>query len=151
MNAYFQTESRQLKLLRAATRWIGTPFVAHGAIRGAGVDCVNLVAQLLIACGHAPGYDMPEYAMDGGKHNRTSQLCDYLDSRNDFALVNEPFQIGDVVCFTIGRSSHHCGIKLDKSLFIHALFGRKVSYGSLTDGVFKRSLTAVYRPLEVQR
>ena len=157
---FFSEESRRNKLCLEAARWIGTPFVAHGAIRGAGVDCVNLVGQILIACGHATDFAMPHYAMDGGKHNRTSQLLDYLDARHDFVRVSSatgviaPPQVdwtqpGDVLCFTIGRSSHHVGMLVRGKTFVHALFGRTVSFGSLSDGVFKRSLTAIYRPWEV--
>jgi cell wall-associated NlpC family hydrolase len=160
---FFRAQHHRNQLCLEAVKWIGTPFVPHAAVRGAGVDCVNLVGQILIACGHAKGFELPHYAMDGGKHNRTSQLCDYLDGRADFARINPQaaaaqlvvgpaalVQPGDVLCFTIGRSSHHVGMLVHGKTFVHALFGRKVSFGSLSDGVFKRSLTAIYRPLEVK-
>lgn len=157
MTPFFATELRRKKLCLEAAKWIGTPFHAHAAIRGAGVDCVNLIAQLLVACGHAQSYEMPKYVMDGGKHNATSQLTDYLDSRDDFArVVDETLPIwklpawGDVLCFTLGRSSHHCGLMLHGKIFVHALYGRKVEIVPLV-GIWPRSLDAIYRPLEVPR
>lgn len=150
MNAFFASPHNRNKLCLEAAKWIGTPFVAHGAVCGAGVDCVNLVGQLLIACGHERDFALPTYSMDGGKHNRTSQLTDYLDTHPRFAKPFEPVQPGDVLCFKLGRSSHHCAILIHGKTFVHALFGRKVSFGSLADGTFARSLNCFYRPLEVQ-
>jgi cell wall-associated NlpC family hydrolase len=160
VRAFFHDTHRRNKLCLEAAKWIGTPFAPHAAIRGAGVDCVNLVGQLLTACGHAEKFEMPKYVMDGGKHNRTSQLTDYLDGRADFIRVSSKTGVispakpewtepGDVLCFTLGRSSHHCGMFLHGKTFVHALYGRKVSFASLADKTFERCLTAIYRPLEV--
>lgn len=148
MKVFFASDTRQAKLLIEATRWIGTPFAPHAAIRGAGVDCVNLCAQLLKACGHADDFALPRYVMDGGKHNATSQLIEYLDSREDFSHPFAPAQCGDVLCFKLGRSSHHCGMMLHGKTFIHALYGRKVAFASLADKTFARALFAFYRPVE---
>jgi hypothetical protein len=149
---FFSTPERLGRLELEAARWVGTPFSPHAAVCGAGVDCVNLAAQLLSACGHATEFLMPKYVMDGGKHNRTSQLTDYLNARKDFGQVLEPEpEPGDVLCFKLGRSSHHCGLMLAGKRFIHALYGRKVAIASLSDRTFARSLSAIYRPVEVSR
>lgn len=154
MNPFFSSSGRLARLETEAARWVGTPFSPHAAVCGAGVDCVNLAAQLLKSCGHAESFDMPRYAMDGGKHNRTSQLTEYLDSRSDFMNVSALPEFGlspvpgDVLCFIIGRSSHHCGMMLTGKKFIHALFGRKVGIATLADRTFSRSLFAIYRPIE---
>lgn len=162
MNAFFASPHHRSKLCLESAKWIGTPFAPHAAIRGAGVDCVNLVGQLLIACGHATNFELPKYVMDGGKHNATSQLTDYLDSHPEFARINpdsaapqlavnkitlaEP---GDVLCFILGRSSHHCGQLIHGKTFVHALYGRKVAFASLADKTFARALAAIYRPLKM--
>lgn len=147
--AFFSSAERLARLEAEAARWIGTPFSPHAAVCGGGVDCVNLAAQLLSACGHASGYDFPKYVMDGGKHNRTSQLTDYLNARKDFRQVLVPEgEPGDVLCFKLGRTSHHCGLMLAGRKFIHALYGRKVAIATLADRTFARSLFAVYRPIE---
>lgn len=154
MKPFFSEAGRLARLETEAGRWIGTPFSPHAAVCGAGVDCVNLAARLLVACGHSASYDFPRYAMDGGKHNRTSQLTDYLDSRSDFMNVSALPEFGlspvpgDVLCFKLGRSSHHCGLMLGGNKFIHALYGRKVAIANLSDRTFARSLFAIYRPIE---
>lgn len=147
---FFASDALRARLLVEATRWIGTPFCPHARVRGAGVDCVNLAAALLQSCGHAAEYQFPRYVMDGGKHNATSQLTDYLDSRKDFSLVERSAGpvCGDVLCFILGRSSHHCGVMLHGKTFIHALYGRKVAFATLADKTFERSLIAVYRPIQ---
>lgn len=154
MNPFFSSLEGLARLDAEAARWVGTPFCPHAAVCGAGVDCVNLVAQLLKSCGHADDFALPKYAMDGGKHNRTSQLTDYLDARPDFwnASALPEFGLspipGDVLCFKLGRSSHHCGMMLSGRKFIHALYGRKVGIANLSDRTFARSLFAIYRPLK---
>lgn len=108
---------------------------------------MNLCAELLKACGHAVDFKFPRYVMDGGKHNATSQLTDYLHSHPGFDLAQDQPDLGDVLCFKIGRSSHHCGMMLHGKTFIHALYGRKVAFASLGDKTFERALFAIYRPV----
>lgn len=167
MKPYFAGWSRVEMLRLAAESWIGTPFIPFAAVRGAGVDCVNLCAELLKASGFQPpsANTWPRYAMDGGKHNRESQLIAWLHANKQFAPVwNRTLWTlgtpaydasiampGDVLCFTIGRSAHHAGLLIGGTKFIHCLFARKVMFASLADATFKRRLTAVYRPLEEAR
>lgn len=153
MKPFFSNPEGLARLETEAARWVGTPFSPHAAVCGAGVDCVNLAARLLSSCGHASSFELPRYAMDGGKHNRTSQLTDYLDARKDFLNVSALPEFGlspvpgDVLCFKLGRSAHHCGLMLSRGKFIHALYGRKVAIASLSDRTFARSLFAIYRPV----
>lgn len=152
MRTFFNNPARLHQLQTAARGWIGTPFVPHACIAGAGVDCVNLCAQIYQATGFLGAIQFPAYTMDGGKHNVRSQLIEFLEGRNDFVRVPAPItgdvRPGDLLCFTTGRSAHHTGIMLDLPLFIHSLFSRSVTLGNLRDRSFARRLTAVYRPVE---
>ncbi len=118
MNAFFSRWDRVERLQFAAESWLGTPFVPYAAIRGAGVDCVNLCAELLKGCGfEVPANQAwPRYAIDGGKHNRESQLTAWLDSNPGFQRVwlrggavlytAADAMPGDLLCFRLGRSAH---------------------------------------------
>lgn len=45
------TPELRTRIACTAREWIGTPFVPHARIKGAGVDCVNLPAAILIEAG----------------------------------------------------------------------------------------------------
>lgn len=156
MRDYFVENHRCESFIAEARRWIGTPFVPHANVRGAGVDCVNLGRELYAACGLTFAQCLPEYSMEGGKHNAESQLTSWIESSGSFRLVGDRttlhrIDVGDTLCFKIGRSAHHTGFALGGTEFIHCLFGRKVMFGDLRDKTFARILFAIYRPLEVER
>ncbi|MGH7053678.1 MAG: hypothetical protein ACREFA_07660, partial [Stellaceae bacterium] len=44
-----------------AESWIGTPFHHEAAVRGAGVDCLNLLAEVYCAAGFIPRIAIPHY------------------------------------------------------------------------------------------
>lgn len=160
MTAFFANWNRVERLRFESEAWLGTPFVPYAAIRGAGVDCVNLCAELLKGCGfEVPANQAwPRYAIDGGKHNRDSQLTAWLDNNRGFARVwmrGEAAHYtaavampGDVLCFRLGRSAHHAGLLVAGTKFVHAMFGRKVMFATLADLSFSRRIESVYRPLE---
>jgi cell wall-associated NlpC family hydrolase len=145
--SFFDSKHMQERLLYHAGQWVGTPFVAHAGVRGAGVDCVNLVAQIYIACEFLNEFRPPAYAMDGGKHNERSQLIRWIEDSHKFARVQTPAP-GDTLCFLWrGQSEHHAGLMLHGDDFMHVMERRKVQVSSLTDRTYQRTLTAIYRPL----
>ena len=158
MKPFFSTPERLALLEREATSWIGTPFVPHACIKGAGADCVNPPGKTLVVCGHLKDFTLPRYSMDGGKHNAESQLNKYLDGHTQFACVwrrGEPrvtASPGDI--FTLksavgNRSAHHAGLVYKPGQVIHCLFQRKIVSWSIADPVLQRLLDAIYRPIEV--
>jgi cell wall-associated NlpC family hydrolase len=158
---HFSDWTRVEMLRLAAESWIGTPFVAHAAIRGAGVDCVNLCAELLqSACFISARRAWPKYVIDGGNHNRDSQIVAWLDANPGFARIwksgaDKAYSAadampGDLLCFNLGRSAHHAGMLIAGTKFIHCqwAFARRVVFATLADHTFNRRLAAVYRPME---
>jgi cell wall-associated NlpC family hydrolase len=160
---YFTEENpmhleRVKKLQFEAERWIGTPFVAHSMVRRAGVDCVHLAAALYITSGALKDFQPPRYALDGGQHNQESQVLGWLKRHPGFANIYCREQDGknvcrlhpgDLLCFKLSFSEHHVGVMLTPVQFIHARYGKCVEICSLTDPVYKRCLTAAFRPLGV--
>jgi cell wall-associated NlpC family hydrolase len=151
MSAYF-TPDRAVELEKDARRWLGTPFVPRASIRGAGVDCVNLAAQLYIGAGLLERFEMPSYSMDEGQHAECSKLLLWLQSNPNFERLLELKNIcvGDLLCFRIGRTEHHAGIALAGNRFIHAQNRGAVIITTLADPIFKRCLKAVFRPVEAE-
>jgi cell wall-associated NlpC family hydrolase len=161
VKAYFDLHNgafvafRLTHLIDEAKSWVGTPFVAHSRVKGAGVDCVNLAAALYLETRVLDAFDPPAYALDGGVHNKTSQVVEWLENHPRFMAIYHkhgpmPYNpmVGDALVFKNVQSEHHVAVMLAGHYFIHSVFFRKVVIGSLTDPLYKHALSAVYRPME---
>jgi hypothetical protein len=89
---------------QVARRWLGTPFIPHACIQGAGVDCVQLVAAVYWETGAIDDPRFPDYTMDGGEHRISSQVLEWLEAHRQFERVTpgDPVQIGDVAMRNYG-------------------------------------------------
>ncbi len=147
-DAFFDSPERQAMLRAEAASWVNTPFRVHAAVKGAGVDCVRMVAEIMVACGVIPGYTFPRYSLDWAKHQDRSLVLEWLASCPCVALVpdGEPPQFGDVLCFKIGRCVQHAAVALDLPLFVNAVEGARVSISQINDPTWSKRLACVYRP-----
>ena len=143
---FFDDPARQALLLAEAKSWLGTRFIHLASVKGGGVDCVQLVGQLMTACGVISGYKFPDYTLDWSQGNSRSIIVDYIQQTGRFCLVeNEAPRIGDVVCFRIAKAIHHAGVMLGPRVFVHALAGSVVSPGTIDDPTWAKRLAATYR------
>lgn len=149
MNAYFNTPERIHSLFATCTLWVGTPFHPHGDVCQGGVDCVQLAAKVYIATGVLHSFTPPPYSMDGGRHNDTSAVIEYVQASGRFAEVKDRKRLiaGDLLCFTVGRVVHHVGIYLVEGKFIHAIERYGVRSSCVEDPTWSKRLTVVYRPI----
>ena len=147
---YFSSPESAARLAAEASSWLGTPFRAHSAVRGAGVDCVLLCGELMRSLGAIDAYRFPPYALDHAKHKTASLLLAWLDASPRFARLpeNDPALAGDIALFQIGRCVHHAGVLLDPRRFIHALEGPGVIISQLDDATWSKRLHGFYRPLQ---
>lgn len=129
-----------------AASWIGTPFLAHGTIKGAGVDCVHLAAGIYQATGILKDFRPPAYDVAEGIHIENSKVLDYIRGRGWPEVAVQDIQPGDLLTFRMGRSVHHVGVVINSRQFIHARPDRGVRYGSITDPTWAKRLVHVFRP-----
>jgi cell wall-associated NlpC family hydrolase len=143
-----QTRPSRPDIIWIARSWIGTPFHPHAAIRGAGVDCVRLVAEILAEAGLIQPVRFPNYSMDGGHHLTRSQVEDWLDSSPDFARLDGAAPCtADVHLYRLGRVGHHVGMITRPPLMINALPNRGVIESRIDDPTFSKRFVAAYRLL----
>jgi cell wall-associated NlpC family hydrolase len=150
MRTFFDTVERKRVFRDHCLAWLGTPFVPHARVLGAGVDCVQLCGAVYIWCGVVRSFDPPQgYPMDGGHHADHSTILDYLAGQKAFARLPDGAEVacGDLLCFRIGRQVHHCGLALDDSRFVHALRRLGVIESLVEDPQWANRLTDVWRPL----
>lgn len=75
-----------------ARSWIGTPWIDRAHVKGAGTDCIGLVAETYRAVGYMPDFVYPRYS----RRPRGNELERYL--RQYFVEVAKgAMQAGDVV------------------------------------------------------
>lgn len=147
----------QIDAIEAAARgWDGTPFCADSAVRGAGVCCHRLVAEIYREAGVIP----PAVSIPGGspqwsRAQHRSPIADWIES-GDGAQWFEPIftaqaEPGDLLGFTIGRCIHHLAIALRGGRIVHAVEGHGARIVEHVPAVWSRRLAATWRPRNVQR
>jgi cell wall-associated NlpC family hydrolase len=155
MKYFFDSEEAKARLIEESGKWIGTPFHEHACVRLAGVDCVHLVAAIYQAVGVLKEFKPPQYAMDGGQHDDSSKVIEYVHQTGRFECMNNrsgswACEFGDLLCFRLGKVAFHTAIKLHGDNFIQVMQRHTVSDGfTLQDSTWSSRLTAVYRPLSI--
>ena len=155
MIQYFSKTENQTALLLEAKTWLGTPFVAHGKMKGAGVDCVDLASLIYKAVGFEHPFAPVEYQVGNGASFDIQQMLDPLDAmpmitkldaeacRLDPGLIG----LGDFLVFYRGSGLPHSGIVMVWPNFLHVLRARGVMFSMITDSTYLNRLAAVYRPM----
>jgi cell wall-associated NlpC family hydrolase len=145
MAAYFDRPDARVDLIAEFGDWLGTPFAHRQAVKGVGVDCVQLIGQIMTACGVVSSYQFgSEYTLDWSHHHDRSIILDYIARTGRFVRVPEPM-LGDVVCFTIGKCVHHAGVMASSRSFLHAMAGSQVKFSSLRDRTWAKRTDSFWR------
>lgn len=129
-----------------AMTWLKTPYHHRASVKGAGVDCAQILVEVYSACGLIPKFDTGDYTPDWMMHREEER---YLSFVLNYAHEVETPQPGDVVLYKVGRCFAHGGIVVDWPTIIHAsrydrgvvlgeglggwLEGREVRFFSLWD------------------
>lgn len=113
-----QERLERAKVVEEAKTWLGTPYHHMGRVKGQGVDCAMLIAEVYERAGMIPHRDIPFYPMQWNlNRNAESYLQVILDHAKEF---DGPPLPGDVVVWKFGRTFAHGGIVIDWPIIIHA-------------------------------
>lgn len=113
-----ETELRQL-IIKEALEYLGTPY-HHGArIKGVGVDCAQMPADVFERAGMIPHIE-PEYSPQWMLHRDEEK---YLEWVRPFAreITRDQIQPGDLVMWKFGRTYSHSAIVIEPPTVIHAM------------------------------
>jgi NlpC/P60 family putative phage cell wall peptidase len=124
-------ESRlRAAVVAEAESWIGTPFHHAARVKGAGVDCLMLLAEVYERAGVAGHIDPPFYVPDWHLHRDAER---YLDGLLDYARpIAGPPLPGDIALFRFGRTFSHGSIVAQWPRLIHAYWSIGVVWGDAT-------------------
>jgi len=114
-----ELERQQRRAVAAeAQSWLGTPYHHMGRLKGVGVDCAMLPAEIYEACGLIPRQEVAFYPMDWNLHQGGER---YLAQVLEHAAEVEAPHPGDLVLWRFGRCLAHGAIVLDWPRIIHAV------------------------------
>jgi NlpC/P60 family putative phage cell wall peptidase len=114
-------------VVREAKTWIGTPFHHAARVKGAGVDCLMLLAEVYERAGVTAGrINPPFYVPDWHLHRDAER---YMEGLLRYARpVNTP-KPGDIALFRFGRTYSHGAIITEWPRLIHAYWSIGVVWG----------------------
>lgn len=109
------------RVAKIARSWERTPYRHMGRVKGAGADCLTLLAEVFHEAGLIPKIDIEFYPKDW-MHHRSAER--YLEGLLCYTheIFTEPQQ-GDIILWKVGRCFSHGAIVLDYPLIIHAQAG----------------------------
>jgi NlpC/P60 family putative phage cell wall peptidase len=135
--------SLRAAVLAEAETWLGTPYHHMARVKGAGCDCLTLLAEVYERAGILPHVEVPYYRPDF-MHHRSDER--YLEGVLGYGREVEQPEPGDVALFKLGRVFAHAGIVVEWPRLIHA-YGMpprgKVDWGNGEQGDLAR-----YRPVK---
>ncbi len=111
-------EARQ-RVVAEAWTWLGTPYHPRGRIKGVGVDCAMLPAEVYETCGLMPHIDAGDYPTDWHE-NHTEELFREWLLRAGARRTDNP-KVGDLGLWKFGRTFSHGGIVVaDDFTIVHS-------------------------------
>ena len=112
--------TQRADVIAEAESWLGTPFHHEARVKGAGVDCGQILLAVYSKFGFMPkDYKLEHYPPDFAMHRDYEW---YLSIVQTFAreISEAKVQPADIVLFKWGRLFSHGGIVTDYPNIIHA-------------------------------
>lgn len=106
------------RIVAEALSWVKTPWHHMGRVKGAGVDCAQLLAAVYAAVGLVPDVDLGYYPPDWHIHQDTPRFVTML-AQYGREIPGPPLP-GDVAMFTFGRHAAHGAIVIGWPRIVHA-------------------------------
>ena len=121
----FTEQHQRDKVVEVAMGWLRTPYIHMGRVKGAGADCLTLLAEVFHEAGLIPKIEIEFYPKDW-MHHRDAER--YLEGLLNYAHeIEGPPQPGDIALWKFGRCFSHGAIVVNWPTIIHAAAGRNVT------------------------
>jgi NlpC/P60 family putative phage cell wall peptidase len=113
-------------VINEAESWIGTPFHHAARVKGAGIDCLMLLAEVYERAGAAGHIDPPFYVPDWHLHRDAER---YMEGLLRYATPIDSPEPGDIALFRFGRTFSHGAIVTEWPRLVHAYWSIGVVWG----------------------
>ncbi len=125
------------EVVAEAMSWIGTKYHHAARVKGAGVDCGQLLAAVYEAAGVIPHVQPEPYPSDWHCHRSEERYLAHVEA---FAhRIGGPPLPGDLVLYRFGRCISHGAIVVSWPRVLHAYVGQGVI---LDDAVANQALAS---------
>jgi cell wall-associated NlpC family hydrolase len=133
-------DSRQAMIDEAMT-WLKTPFHHQGRVKGAGVDCAMLLADVYYQCGLIPFIDPRPYPIDWHFHRGEERFLKWVEKYAHEVTVP---QKGDIALFKFGRCISHGAIIVQWPMIIHAYYRQGCIIEDVSGNALSKRLICFY-------
>ena len=121
---------RRSAVVEEAQSWIGTPFHHEARVKGAGVDCLMMLAEVYEGAGVVGHIAVPHYPADWHMHRDAER---YMEGLLGYARPTEGAPLpGDIALFKFGRVFSHGTIVVEWPRLVHAYWAIGVVWGDAT-------------------
>jgi cell wall-associated NlpC family hydrolase len=110
-------EAERATVVQEALTWCGTPYHHQGRVKGAGVDCGMLLAEVYERAGVLPHVVPEDYPADWHLHRDGERMRALV---TEHARPVDAPQPGDIALFRYGRCLSHAAIVIEWPVIIHA-------------------------------
>lgn len=126
------SEQRALVVAEAMT-WLRTPYHHAARVKGAGVDCAQILIAVYAGVGLIDDFQPADYPPDWMLHRSEERYLSYVTQYAP-RQVERP-EPGDIAIWRFGRCFSHGAIVVDYPLIIHAYQpDQVVGYGDAEQG-----------------
>ena len=147
--AKISADPRRIAVIEQALGWLRTPYHHMARVKGVGIDCLTLLAEVYERAGVIPHVEVPFYPPDWNLHRDAER---YLDGVMQYAReiptvdnANRP-QPGDIAVFKFGRCFAHGAIVVQWPRLIHAWHNAGVVYADATQGQLAERPVRIFDP-----
>lgn len=119
-------------VLAIARTWLKTPWQHLQRVKGAGVDCAQILIAVYAEAGLVEEFDTGHYPPDWMQHRSQERFLEFVQKYAD--QVDSPLP-GDLAIYLVGRCFSHGAIVVEWPSIIHASNrDRNVCYADGTQG-----------------
>lgn len=129
---------QRLKVVEVAKSWLKTKYHHMGRVKGAGADCLTLLACVYEESGLIDKIDVPYYPQDWHLHRSEER---YLKGLLQYTKEVEIPKPGDIVLWKFGRCYSHGAIVIEWPLVIHSYTGIGCVYQDAEATMFLQSVS----------
>ncbi len=129
-------------MVAEARTWLRTPYAHAQRMKGAGVDCAQILIAVYAAAGIIEEFDTGYYPADWMMHRDQERYLGFIQNHTN--RVDTPLP-GDIALYQFGRCVSHGGIVVEWPLIIHAYAPeRQVTLGEGDKGQLSKRLHGFY-------
>jgi hypothetical protein len=118
------SDNQRLHIIEVAKSWVNTPYRGHSCLKGAGVDCGQLLKGVYIEAGHQFPDGIPlrsDYSLQVSQHKHDTEYIDII-SKYMREVPESEVKPGDIVVYKMDLAFAHAAFVIDWPHFIiHAI------------------------------